>query len=163
MYYIIMDLEWNNSFMKSTQKFLNEIIEIGAVKLDENLNTVGTYSELIKPVISRKLRSRIKNLTHITNEEICSGRPFAEVTEEFEKWCGDDCVVMTWGDTDIRTLLTNYKNFKNRESIDFIKKYVDLQRYCQCFINMENVQQAGLSYAAECLEIDPEQFPPPRA
>lgn len=62
MYYVVMDLEWNNSFVKSTQKFINEIIEIGAVKLDEDLNAVGTFSEIIKPVISRKLRSRIKIL-----------------------------------------------------------------------------------------------------
>lgn len=163
MNYIIMDLEWNNSFQKSTQKFVNEIIEIGAVKLDSELNTIGDFSQLIKPVISKKLRSRIKNLTHITNEEVCTGRPFATVMDEFAEWCGDDFILMTWGDTDIRTLLTNFKCLKNQDSIDFIKKYVDLQKYCQCFINMENVQQAGLSYAAECLEINPEEFPHHRA
>lgn len=54
MYYIIMDLEWNNSYMKSAQRFVNEIIEVGAVKLDENLNTVSTFSEIIKPVLSKK-------------------------------------------------------------------------------------------------------------
>ena len=52
MNYIIMDLEWNNSYMKSAEKFINEIIEIGAVKLDEELNTVDNFSELIKPVVS---------------------------------------------------------------------------------------------------------------
>lgn len=163
MNYIIMDLEWNNSFVKSTQKFLNEIIEIGAVKLSAELDTVDTFSALIKPEISRKLRSRIKNLTHITNEEICSGRPFGEIMAEFEEWCGDDFIIMTWGDTDIRTLLANYKFFFEQNSIDFIKKYVDLQKYCQCFINMEKIQQAGLSYAAECLGIDPESYPHHRA
>ena len=30
MNYIIMDLEWNNAYMKSAQKFVNEIIEISA-------------------------------------------------------------------------------------------------------------------------------------
>lgn len=163
MNYIIMDLEWNNSFDKSTQKFINEIIEIGAVKLDSDLNTVDTYSQIIKPVISKKLRSRIKSLTHITNEEIGTGRPFQTVIRNFEKWAGNDSVIMTWGDTDIRTLLTNYKKFLNSDCIDFIKKYVDIQKYCECFINMENVQQAGLSFAAEQLEINPDDFPHHRA
>ncbi len=163
MNYIIMDLEWNNSFNKATQKFVNEIIEIGAVKLDEQLNEISTFSELIKPVISKKLRSRIKNLTNITNDDVRSGKPFADVINDFKDWVGDDVVVMSWGDTDIRTLLTNYKYFLKKESIDFIKEYADLQKYCQCFINMENVQQAGLSYAAECLEIDPEKYPHHRA
>lgn len=163
MYFVIMDLEWNNSFNKMTQKFMNEIIEIGAVKLDEKLNEVGKFSELIRPVISKKLRSRIKNLTNISNEEVRTGRPFEEVIRDFEEWVGDDAVVMSWGDTDLRTLLTNFKWFLKKNSVTFIDKYADLQKYCQCFINMENVQQAGLSYAAECLEINPEKYPHHRA
>lgn len=163
MYYVIMDLEWNNSYMKSAQKYVNEIIEIGAVKLDGDLNVVDTYSEIIKPVISRKLRSKISDLTHITNEEIVAGKPFAEVIERFSKWAGENCIVMTWGDTDIRTLLSNYQSIMNINDIPFIKKYVDLQKYCQGFINMENVQQAGLSYAAECLNINTEKFSHHRA
>ena len=163
MYFVIMDLEWNNSFNKMTQKFMNEIIEIGAVKLDEQLNEVGKFSELIRPVISKKLRSRIKNLTNISNEEVRTGRQFEEVIRDFEVWVGDDAVVMSWGDTDLRTLLTNFKWFLKKNSVTFIDKYADLQKYCQCFINMENVQQAGLSYAAECLEIDPEKYPHHRA
>ncbi len=163
MNYIIMDLEWNNSYMKSAQRFVNEIIEVGAVKLDEELNTVGTFSEIIKPVLSKKLRSRIKNLTNISNDDIKAGKPFSKVISDFEKWVGDDSVVLSWGDTDIRTLLTNIKCFLNKEDISFIRRYADLQRYCQCFINMENIQQAGLSYAAECLQIDAEKFPHHRA
>ena len=95
MYYIIMDLEWNNSYVKSTQKFINEIIEIGAVKLNSKLETVDTFSELIKPVISKKLRSRIKNLTHITNDDIKGGKPFSAVMADFENWVGEDAVIMT--------------------------------------------------------------------
>ncbi|MGN1160854.1 MAG: exonuclease domain-containing protein [Candidatus Fimenecus sp.] len=163
MYYIIMDLEWNNSYVKTTQKFINEIIEIGAVKLNDKLETVDTFSQLIKPVISKKLRSRIKNLTHITNDDIKDGKPFSAVMTDFENWVGEDAVIMTWGDTDIRTLLSNYKMFLQKSSISFIKEYIDLQKYCQCFIDMENVQQAGLSYAAECLKIDTESFPHHRA
>lgn len=163
MNYIIMDLEWNNSYMKSAEKFINEIIEIGAVKLDSNLHTVDTFSSLVRPVVSRKLHSRIKNLTHITNEEVRNGEPFLTVIADFAEWVGEDSLIMTWGDTDIRTLQTNFKHFLDTKNISFITKYADLQRYCQCFINMENVQQAGLSYAAACLEIDPEKYPHHRA
>lgn len=163
MNYIIMDLEWNNAYAKSDHKFINEIIEVGAVKLDERLNTLSTFSELIKPVVAKKLRGRIKDLTHITNEDVSTGRSFSEVMHDFSKWCEGDCVIMTWGDTDIRTLLSNYIKFLGQSTIDFIEKYVDLQKYVQQFINMENIQQAGLSYAAGCLEIDPDSFPHHRA
>ncbi len=163
MNYIIMDLEWNNAYMKSTKKFINEIIEIGAVKLNGQLEIIDTYSELIKPAVSKKLRTRIKDLTHITNEDVFGGKPFKEAISLLEKWVGDGAIVMTWGDTDIRTMLTNFKCFLKKDKIDFIKQYADLQRYCQCFIDMENVQQAGLSYAAECLQIDAEKYPHHRA
>ena len=158
-----MDLEWNNAYMKSAQKFVNEIIEIGAVKLNENLEIIDTYSELIKPVVSRKLRSRIKDLTHLTNEDISGGIAFNEAISKLEEWSGSDALFMTWGDTDIRTMLSNFKYFLKKDSILFIEYYADLQRYCQCFINMENIQQAGLSYAAECLQIDAEKYPHHRA
>ena len=48
MQFVVMDLEWNNTYCKKKKGFLNEIIEIGAVKLDENLNQVDTFSLFIK-------------------------------------------------------------------------------------------------------------------
>ena len=51
MDFIIMDLEWNNTYARKTKGFINEIIEIGAVKLDENLNFKDKFSCLIKPQI----------------------------------------------------------------------------------------------------------------
>ena len=36
MQYIFLDLEWNNAYSKIHHRFVNEIIEIGAVKLNEN-------------------------------------------------------------------------------------------------------------------------------
>ena len=38
MNYIILDLEWNGSYSKSERKFINEIIEFGAVKVDNDFN-----------------------------------------------------------------------------------------------------------------------------
>ena len=35
MNYIIFDLEWNNAYSYVSKGFMNEIIEIGAVKLNE--------------------------------------------------------------------------------------------------------------------------------
>ena len=34
---IILDLEWNTAYYPKQSRFINEIIEFGAVKLDENL------------------------------------------------------------------------------------------------------------------------------
>ncbi len=163
MNYIVMDLEWNNAYLKSAHSFINEIIEVGAVKMNERLETVSTFSQFIHPVASRKIRSRVKELTHIENDDLKDANSFEKVMADFSEWCGEDFVIMTWGDTDIRTLISNYKFFGKTRNVCFIERYVDLQKYCQGFINMENVQQAGLSYAAECLCINPDDFPHHRA
>ena len=59
MDFIIMDLEWNNTYARKTKGFINEIIEIGAVKLDENLNFKDKFSCLVRPQIGKKLRGTV--------------------------------------------------------------------------------------------------------
>lgn len=61
MDFIIMDLEWNNTYARKTKGFINEIIEIGAVKLDENLNFKDKFSCLIKPQIGKSFAAASKS------------------------------------------------------------------------------------------------------
>ena len=53
MNYIIFDLEWNNAYSYAKKGFMNEIIEIGAVKLNERLEIVDTFKQLILPKITK--------------------------------------------------------------------------------------------------------------
>ena len=43
LHYIILDLEWNTAYARRIKGFINEIIEVGAVMLDDNLNTVDEF------------------------------------------------------------------------------------------------------------------------
>ena len=83
MQYIIMDLEWNTAFDRGRKEFVNEIIEFGAVKLDEDLREVDTFSSFVKPVIEKKLTSRVRKLTHITNEDVMRAEKYLPVTNRF--------------------------------------------------------------------------------
>ena len=76
MQYVIMDLEWNNTYARKTSAFINEIIEIGAVKLNDNFDEVDNFSCIIRSQIGRKLRGSIKRLTNLTNDDISAGLPF---------------------------------------------------------------------------------------
>ena len=80
MQYIILDLEWNTAFDKRRKEFVNEIIEFGAVKLDEQLEEIDTFSSFVKPVIEKKLTSRVRKLTHITNEDVQNAEKYLPVT-----------------------------------------------------------------------------------
>lgn len=155
MHYIIMDLEWNNTYCKKKKGFLNEIIEIGAVKLDENLNQVDTFSLFIKAQLGKKLHTRVKELTNISNDDISTGTPFSQAMSEFRKWsAGEDNVILTWGDTDVRVLVENFRYFNGINFVPFLKNYVNLQNYTQAFMNISKADQIGLSTAAEKLELN---------
>ncbi len=154
-----MDLEWNNAYCKKNKGFLNEIIEIGAVKMDENLNVVDTFSMFIKAQLGKKLHSRVKALTNITNDDISNGTPFSQAMALFRKWsAGNDNIFLTWGDTDIRVLIENFRYFNGISFIPFLSNYVNLQKYAQAFMNISKADQIGLSAAAEKLDIDIESY-----
>ena len=62
MSYVILDLEWNSAYSYKLKHFVNEIIEFGAVRLDDELNIESTYSSLVKPKIGRKLNGKVKQI-----------------------------------------------------------------------------------------------------
>ena len=72
MSYVILDLEWNGAYSKALHRFVNEIIEFGAVKTDDEFNIIDTYSVLVAPKIGRKLCPKVKQLTKISFDELKS-------------------------------------------------------------------------------------------
>lgn len=164
MQYVVIDLEWNTAFNKKTNSFFNEIIEIGAVKLDKDFNAIDTLSIVVKSQIETKLRGRVKELTHITNEEVFNGIVFPQAMKKLVKWLGDeDSIFLSWGDGDIRVLIKNYEYFIGEKSIPFVFGYADVQKYCQSFIKSKSGQQIGLAAACEMFEINPQEFSHHRA
>ncbi len=165
MYYVIMDLEWNNVYMQRLRGFMNEIIEIGAVLADEELHIVDRFSCLIKPVKGKKLTSRVKKLTHITNDELkTKGIPFEDAIRDFKSWLPNDRIIfVSWGTSDLRAMLDNYRFFFGGDNIPFIKEYLNAQNYCQSYAAPGSSNQIGLSAAAEALGISVEQYQAHRA
>lgn len=155
MNFVILDLEWNGSYSKKRKGFINEIIEFGAVKFNENMELISKFSVLVRPQIGKKISGKIKNLTHLSNEELSSGRTFTSALSKFIKFAGDS-IIMTWGTSDILALMDNSKYYLTTDRLPFLKRYVDLQKYCESRINtdMPSGQQMGLSVAAELLNID---------
>ncbi len=52
--FIVLDLEWNSSpggKHSSNAAIPFEIIEIGAIKLDENLKELSRFRKIIRPVV----------------------------------------------------------------------------------------------------------------
>lgn len=160
MQFVILDFEWNNVYGKKIKGFFNEIIEIGAVKLDEKLNICDEFTCLINAQVGKTLRSNTKEITHLTNEDLKKGIAFSKAVSMFKKWLDndEDTIIMSWGDGDIRTLVDNCKYFGCGETIPFLNKYADLQKYFQRMVKSENKQQIGLKNAAEMVGINSENM-----
>ncbi len=156
MEYIIFDLEWNNAYNYKLNKGINEIVEIGAIKLNDRLEIVDTFKQLIKPKLSKKLTSRFKNLTHITMDELKeNGIDFESAFSDFSRWSkGRDTVFLSWSTSDLYTLAENFRFFKKTVYIDFIPKYADAQKYCMQFVANHNGNQISLQNCAMQFNID---------
>ena len=62
----------------------NEIIEIGAVKLDDTYKEIDSFKTYVKPGIT-PVTSRITNLTGITNEMVDDAPDFAIAMPEIQQ------------------------------------------------------------------------------
>lgn len=109
--YIIFDLEWNQSPAgkeASVDRLPFEIFEIGAVKLNENLEMVDEFHRLVRPCVYRQIHRIISEVTHVSEEELeKEGEPFPVVMEDFLDWCGEDYMFCTWGSMDLTELQRN--------------------------------------------------------
>ncbi len=114
MNYIILDLEWNQPFsykhmIRSPLPLYGEIIQIGAVKLDENYHILDTFKILVSPKFYRKIHKDVLKITNITSDDLQYGFGFEIAFKHFKKWCGEDFTFLIWGDSDIDVLKSNLR------------------------------------------------------
>lgn len=113
MNYIVFDLEWNQSNTgqeDEATKIPFEIIEIGAVKLNDAYVMINEFSQLVKPEVYHEMHRFTGRLIHLQMEELERGRPFQEVAEEFLEWCGPgEYMFCIWGGLDLTELQRNMK------------------------------------------------------
>lgn len=76
MDYIVFDMEFNQDFASSIEVYRRrheyppEIIQIGAIKINSDLNTVETFDRYISPTMYSNISPIITELTGITTEQL---------------------------------------------------------------------------------------------
>ena len=103
--YAVVDLEMC-SVPRSMQEVFNcknELIQIGAVLLDENLEITDTFQTYIAPEFGH-LTPFIENLTGITAADLEGAPKAAEAFELFGNWLPDDVTFVSWSDNDERQI-----------------------------------------------------------
>lgn len=153
MQYIVLDMEWNQAqtqdkVIRKPIHLVGEIVQIGAVKLNENFQFADSFKVLISPCFYKKMNYRIARLTGITNSHLRSGLPFKQALEKFKSWCGEDFSFITWGGDDIPILRDNIRLHEMEDS--WIPCCYDAQPIFDYQITKEH-RQCSLTYAMEKL------------
>ena len=88
MNYIVLDMEWNqaNSYaemVKDPVMLTGEIVQIGAVKLDETFSPVDSFNQRVKPCYYREINPRVAEVTKLTTATFVMALPSATPFSSF--------------------------------------------------------------------------------
>lgn len=112
MNYIVLDLEWNQPFTPKHIKrkpfpLTGEIIQIGAVKLDNDFNIIDNFKIGVRPKYYTILQKHVSKVVNLKQDDIYLGFSFPVAFDYFKKWCQKDFIFLTWGFDDIPMLKEN--------------------------------------------------------
>lgn len=155
---IIMDLEFckvdKKNYPDKRKISRCEVIQIGAVKLNEHNEIIDEFDMLVKPIYS-VINKDISNLTHITNELVEDKPDYACVMDEFISWIGEEeFSIFTWSMEDMKQIkcesaLREYNN----DLLDYIyDNWFDLQKMFGERLGIE--QQISLTNALKAGDIE---------
>lgn len=161
MNYIIYDLEFNqedpsnkNDVKSSDDKLTFEIIQIGAIKVDEYFKVISTFNALIKPTLYETLHPYVEDLTKINMDDVNLSKTFPEIFDDFINFMGsDNPILCVWGTCDVNELMKNSAFHKLPKDL-IPKDYIDIQLHASNQFNMPKGTKIGLRNAVELLKID---------
>lgn len=156
MDYIVFDLEWNQSNTgkeKEIDRLPFEIIEIGAVKLNNKREITGKYNQLIKPKVYHEMHYVTQKLIHLEMDELETGKSFPEAATEFLEWCGKDCLFCSWGPLDLTEFQKNMKYYGMEPLNDRPIAFFDVQKLFSIAFE-DKKSRRSLEYAIDFLNIE---------
>lgn len=136
MRYVVVDLEMNkldNQYTEEKKICNQEIIEIGAVMLDNGHQEISRFKTYVKPQYSEEIRDIITKLTGITTKMVKDAPVFEDAVKQFFGWCfsyDGECQVQAWSDSDLHQILAEIalKHYViNKKEQELIDNWMDFQ------------------------------------
>ena len=136
MKYIFIDFEMqqlDKEFKFEKKICKQEIIEIGAIMLDESFCEIDSFKRYVKPQYSKHISRQIIELTGITDNYLFGCKKLETEMNAFAEWClsyGDEITVYAWSENDL--LQINHEFFLKGISLNLnmqkvIQNWRDLQ------------------------------------
>ncbi|AYE34800.1 3'-5' exonuclease [Clostridium septicum] len=164
MAFIIIDLEFNN--LSGITKYYpniydeyanlkdieveNEIIEIGAIKLDNYMKPLEEFKTYIKPTIFPILNPKVSEITNITDKDLQNGVSFKEGINNLRNIIEDGDIICSWAKDDIAQIISN-AIYHKYDDLSWINNYLDIQEYSTKILAKKKV--LSLKKALEELKI----------
>lgn len=139
MVHIFVDFEMNIISRELFDEIKNchmEIIEIGAVALNDNYEIIDTYKRYIKPQYNDRIMPRYVELTGITDEMVENADEFETCFRDFLAWCGSfegiyAYEIFSWSTSDLEQLRRELiqKKIKRNKTIKWmLRNWFDYQK-----------------------------------
>ena len=155
---IVIDMEWNQAMSAKSSVFnrlpihlRGEIIQIGAVRLNDDWTPGEEFQIDVKPVYFHKMHYKVKKLTGIDSARLSGACGFKEAFARFREFCGEDCTFYTWGYDDKGIMEQNI--IIHDLDWDWIRGWVNLQIIYNMQTEGDN-NQKSLSAAMEHFSIE---------
>ena len=142
MVHVVLDLEMNpisKEFKEIRRQMTDEVIEIGAVKLNDKFEQVGEFQCYVKPEYG-EINKHITKLTSITNEMVANKDTFIGAFKTFMDWIGTNEVTLySWSNSDINQLKSECSFKMTDFDVEWLESnWVDLQKEFDDRIGLHN-------------------------
>ena len=135
MRYLFVDFEMNpidGSYTEEKNICGSEIIEIGAVMLNEKFEEISYFKKLVKPQFNSQIYKKWEVFTGITTEMVIDEQHFEDAIKEFIKWCGNENYeIYAWSNCDRSQIIKEMKlkKFENNEASEYmLNHWIDFQK-----------------------------------
>lgn len=149
---LIIDLEATCTNANEFPRHESEIIEIGAVLVNENNEIVSKYNTFIKPVRNPKITKFCTELTSIVQSDVDDAPGFKEAIADFTKYMNaqGDFIFCSWG---------NYDKNQFRRDSEYHQIQNCMEKYTHVnikeeFARTQGIKPRGLMKALGLLGLD---------
>ena len=155
---IFIDLEMNTTDTRLVRrkKLKNEVIEIGAVRMDDAFHPLDRFRIFVRPQYNGVIERKIYKLTGINNGAVSDAVSLPEALDALEAWCGSDgCEIYAWSTSDLCQLRKEC-GFKGIDSVflDEMVQWHDFQEDFRQMLGEKNI--LSLSNAMHRAGLEPE-------
>lgn len=157
MNYIIVDFEMNpiaDIYKEERRLCRSEIIEIGAVIMNDKFSVIGEFKSLVKPQYNDCIHKKYEILTGISTQMVSGAPKFVEAYEMFANWCesfGGEYEIYAWSENDFEQLVAEMelKRYSREDKKGMLKKWFDFQKEYTQKLGLERIMslEKALDYA----------------